>query len=166
MARRQADQIYNLSLTRTATVLLGQGVKDVIGVGRVKTPTLAIVCRRELEIRDFVTEAYFEVIATAKVDGGQFQMRHVPRDRIVKRELAQDLVNAAQGLVVKLGFAFRINGKAHLSCMIYRHCRKCVVHGLAGLPQRRFNWLKSYMMAKARRSLPIRVPKCVTCQRV
>ena len=166
VARRQADQIYNLSLTRTATVLLGQGGKDVIGVGRVKTPTLAIVYCRELEIRDFVTEAYFEVIATAKVDGGQFQMRHAPRDRIVKRELAQDLVNAAQGLVVKLGFAFRINGKAHLSCMIYRHCRKCVVHGLAGLPQRRFNWLKSYMMAKARRSLPIRVPKCVTCQRV
>ena len=103
VARRQADQIYNLSLTRTATVLLGQGVKDVIGVGRVKTPTLAIVCRRELEIRDFVTEAYFEVIATAKVDGGQFQMRHAPRDRIVKRELAQDLVNAAQGFSGEIG---------------------------------------------------------------
>ena len=103
MARRQADQIYNLSLTRTATVLLGQGVKDVIGVGRVKTPTLAIVCRRELEIRDFATEAYFEVIATAKVDGGQFQMRHAPRVRIVKRELAQDLVNAAQGFSGEIG---------------------------------------------------------------
>ena len=62
-----------------------------------KTPTLAIVCCRELEIRDFVTEAYFEVIATAKINCGQFQMHHAPRDRIVKQELAQDLVNAAQG---------------------------------------------------------------------
>ena len=43
VARRQADQIYNLSLTRTATVILGQGARRVIGVGRVKTPTLAIV---------------------------------------------------------------------------------------------------------------------------
>ena len=103
VARRQADQIYNLSLTRTATVLLGQGGRDVIGVGRVKTPTLAIVCRRELEIRDFVIEAYFEVIATAKVDGGQFQMRHAPRDRIVKRELAQDVVNSAQGFSGEIG---------------------------------------------------------------
>src|ERR1700676_4731696 len=32
VARRQADQIYNLSLTRTATVILGQGVRAVIGV--------------------------------------------------------------------------------------------------------------------------------------
>ncbi len=68
VARRQADQIYNLSLTRTATVILGQGARGVIGVGRVKTPTLAIVCKRELEIRDFVPIAYFEVVATARVE--------------------------------------------------------------------------------------------------
>src|SRR3982074_1622719 len=55
VARRQADQIYNLSLTRTATVILGRGARRVIGVGRVKTPTLAIVCKRELEIRNLVT---------------------------------------------------------------------------------------------------------------
>jgi len=96
VARRQADQIYNLSLTRTATVILGQGARRVIGVGRVKTPTLAIVCKRELEIRNFVPLAYFEVVATAKVAGGQFQMRHAPQDRIVRREIAQDVVNAAQ----------------------------------------------------------------------
>lgn len=97
VARRQADQIYNLSLTRTATVILGQGARRVIGVGRVKTPTLAIVCKRELEIRNFVPIAYFEVVATAEVAGGQFQMRHAPQDRIVKREIAQDVVKAAEG---------------------------------------------------------------------
>ena len=97
VARRQADQIYNLSLTRTATVILGQGARRVIGVGRVKTPTLAIVCKRELEIRNFVPVAYFEIVATAKVAGGQFQMRHAPQDRIVKREIAQDVVKAAEG---------------------------------------------------------------------
>src|SRR5208282_2950674 len=96
VARRQADQIYNLSLTRTATVILGQGARRVIGVGRVKTPTLAIVCRRESEIRNFMPIAYFEVVATAKVAGGQFQMRHAPQDRIVRREIAQGVVNAAQ----------------------------------------------------------------------
>src|SRR4051812_18148814 len=97
VARRQADQIYNLSLTRTATVILGQGRRRVIGVGRVKTPTLAIVCRRELEIRNFVPVPYFEVVATASVAGGQFQMRHAPQERIVKREIAQDVVKAAEG---------------------------------------------------------------------
>src|SRR6202166_1960641 len=97
VARRQADQIYNLSLTRTATVILGQGARRVIGVGRVKTPTLAIVCKRELEIRNFVPLAYFEVVATAKVEGGQFRMRHAPQARIVKREIAQAVVKAAEG---------------------------------------------------------------------
>ncbi|MFT5616723.1 MAG: DNA topoisomerase-3 [Granulosicoccus sp.] len=96
VARRQADQIYNLSLTRTATVILGKGAKGVIGVGRVKTPTLAIVCKRELEIRNFVPVTYFEVVSTAMVEGGEFKMRHAPRDRILKREGAETVVKAAR----------------------------------------------------------------------
>ena len=103
VARRQADQIYNLSLTRTATVILGRGARGVVGVGRVKTPTLAIVCKRELEIRNFVPQAYFEVVATATVASGQFQMRHAPQERIVRREVAQAVVEAAQDCEGALG---------------------------------------------------------------
>jgi DNA topoisomerase III len=109
VARRQADQIYNLSLTRTATVILGKGARRVIGVGRVKTPTLAIACKRELEIRNFVPIAYFEVVATAKVAGGQFQMRHAPQERIVRRDVAQEVVNAAEGFAGVL--AVRVEDK-------------------------------------------------------
>ncbi len=103
VARRQADQIYNLSLTRTATVILGRGARGVIGVGRVKTPTLAIVCKRELEIRDFAPTRYFEVVATARVEAGQFQIRHAPKGRIVRREMAQEVANVAQGFEGPLG---------------------------------------------------------------
>ena len=97
VARRQADPIYNLSLTRTATVILGRGARGVIGIGRVKTPTLAIVCKRELEIRDFVPVSYYEVVVTANVAGGSFQICHRSQDRIVRRELAQDVAHAAAG---------------------------------------------------------------------
>jgi DNA topoisomerase-3 len=97
VARQQADQIYNLSLTRTATVMLGRGARGVIGVGRVKTPTLAIVCTRELEIRDFVPTTYFEVVATAKVAGGEFQVRHAPQQRLLRREMAEVVADAVQG---------------------------------------------------------------------
>ncbi len=103
VARRQADQIYNLSLTRTATVILGHGGRGVIGVGRVKTPTLAIVCKRELEIQDFVPVSYFEVLVTAKVAGGRFQMRHAPQDRIVRHEIAEAVADAAHGFEGALG---------------------------------------------------------------
>ena len=103
VARRQADQIYNLSLTRTATVTLAQGGRGVIGIGRVKTPTLAIACRREIEIRDFVPVGYFEVAATAQADGGQFRMRHAPKERIVERGKAQTVLEAARDFEGPLG---------------------------------------------------------------
>ena len=96
VARRQADQIYNLSLTRTATVTLGRGSRGVIGIGRVKTPTLAIACRRELEIREFVPVGYFEVVATAHAEGSNFKMRHAPKERIVERAKAEAVVEAAR----------------------------------------------------------------------
>ncbi len=96
VARRQADQIYNLSLTRTATVTLGRGAGAVIGVGRVKTPTLAIACRRELEIRDFVPVRYFEVVASAHAGEGVFRMRHASKERVVERARAHAVAEAAR----------------------------------------------------------------------
>ena len=98
VARQQADQIFNLSLTRTATkTLLGHGVHGVIGIGRVKTPTLGIVCLRELEIRNFQPEDYFEIAATASVASGSFSMRHAPaaKHRITDRALAEAVARAA-----------------------------------------------------------------------
>ena len=97
VARQQSDQIYNLSLTRTATVLLGRGQRAVIGVGRVKTPTLAIVCRRELEIRAFRPQTYFEVVAVARVASGTFSMRHAPPEKVLKQEDAALIAARADG---------------------------------------------------------------------
>src|SRR6201984_3547669 len=126
VARRQADQIYNLSLTRTATVVLGRGARAVIGVGRVKTPTLAIVCKRELEIRNFVPLAYFEVVATANVAGGQFQMRRAPQDRIVKREIAEAVANGARdfqgALAVRVEDKRQVPPKLHDLPSLQRLC--------------------------------------------
>ena len=103
VARRQADQIYNLSLTRTATVTLGRGARGVIGIGRVKTPTLAIACRREIEIRDFVSTPYFEVVAAAHAEGGVFRLRHAPKGHIAEREKAQAVLEAARDFEGPLG---------------------------------------------------------------
>src|SRR5215213_3670988 len=106
VARQQADQIFNLSLTRTATkTLLSPGVRGVIGIGRVKTPTLGIVCLRELEIRNFRPEDYFEIVATATVAAGSFTMRHAPAAdrRITDRPRAEAIARAAAGHKGPLG---------------------------------------------------------------
>ena len=100
VARQQADQIFNLSLTRTATkTLLAPQARGVIGIGRVRTPTLAIVCMRELEILNFKPEDYFEVEAVATVEAGSFLMRHAPLEakRIKDRARADAIAAAAAG---------------------------------------------------------------------
>jgi len=126
VARQQSDQIYNLSLTRTATVLLGRGERAVIGVGRVKTPTLAIVCRREIEIRAFRPQAYFEVVATAHAAGGTFLMRHAPQEKILKRDDAAVIAARADGftgpLSVKVEEKRQAPPRLHDLPTLQKHC--------------------------------------------
>ena len=62
-----------------------------------KTPTLAIVCKRELKIRHFVMQAYFEVVATAVVEAGQLRMRHAPEPRLLKYQDADAVAALAEG---------------------------------------------------------------------
>ena len=54
VARRQADRIYNLSLTRTATVILGQGTRRVIGVGRVNVAVIDFLVIVILDLHNLV----------------------------------------------------------------------------------------------------------------
>ena len=106
VARRESDQIYNLSLTRTATVALSQGRRgsgSVIGIGRVKTPTMAIVCQREIEILDFVPTDYFEVVAWAETEAGRFRMRHAPKEKILRKADAEAIAARAKGFQGPLG---------------------------------------------------------------
>jgi len=57
--RSRADWLVGMNLSRAYSLVLDQD----ISVGRVQTPTLAILVERELAIRDFVPEDYLEVIA-------------------------------------------------------------------------------------------------------
>ncbi len=58
--RSRADWLVGMNLSRAYTLTYG----DELSVGRVQTPTLAMVVERELAIRRFVPEDYLEVIAT------------------------------------------------------------------------------------------------------
>ena len=98
VSRRTRSSIFPSTRTATKT-LLAPGVRGAIGIGRVKTPTLAIVCLRELEIRNFQPEDYFEIVATATVAGGSFLMRHAPsaKVRIKDRPRGEAIAKAAAG---------------------------------------------------------------------
>jgi len=64
LARSRADWLYGINMTRAWT-LLGQsaGYKGVLSVGRVQTPVLGLVVRRDEEIENFVAKDFFEVKA-------------------------------------------------------------------------------------------------------
>ncbi|MQP68185.1 DNA topoisomerase III [Niveispirillum sp. SYP-B3756] len=95
IARQQADQIYNLSLTRGATIAFRkEGARGAVGVGRVMTATLAIVCRRQLERDNFVAKAYFVVTARCNTAAGSFQMRRIG-DTLTDEAIARSVALAA-----------------------------------------------------------------------
>ncbi|WP_331107709.1 DNA topoisomerase 3, partial [Archangium sp.] len=58
--RSRADWLVGMNLSRLYTLAGG----DTLSVGRVQTPTLAMVVERELAIRDFVPQEYLEIVAT------------------------------------------------------------------------------------------------------
>ncbi len=58
--RSRADWLVGMNLSRA----YGLALTAPLSVGRVQTPTLAMLVERELAIRDFVPQAYLEVVAT------------------------------------------------------------------------------------------------------
>jgi len=59
-ARSRSDWLVGMNLSRAYSLVYD----DHLSVGRVQTPTLAMIVARDLEIRDFVPKEYLEVVAT------------------------------------------------------------------------------------------------------
>src|SRR5438270_6602894 len=63
-SRSEADWIVGMNANRAATIRLRSSFDGAVSLGRVQTPTLAIVARREEEIKAFKPEPYWLVDAT------------------------------------------------------------------------------------------------------
>jgi DNA topoisomerase-3 len=59
-SRAAADWLLGMNATRLFTIKYGNG-KQVLSVGRVQTPTLAMIVNRQLEINDFKSNVFFEL---------------------------------------------------------------------------------------------------------
>ena len=64
LARARADWLYGINMSRLCT-LVGQrgGYRGVLSIGRVQTPILGLVVRRDLDIEKFVPKPFYEVFA-------------------------------------------------------------------------------------------------------
>ncbi|MHB8286212.1 MAG: DNA topoisomerase, partial [Caulobacteraceae bacterium] len=115
LARERADQIYNLSLTRAATsALVPDGVKTVLGVGRVRTPTLAIVCLREMSIASFKPATSFGLAITVKAGDTSIELRWRPLDgeAITDKATVEKMLSALVGQTARLSVQYAKKSKA------------------------------------------------------
>ena len=90
-SRAEADWLVGINGTRAMTAFNSkQGGFFKTPVGRVQTPTLAILVEREERIRKFVPRDYWEIIGTFDCAGGQYTGRWFD-EKFVKSETDEQL---------------------------------------------------------------------------
>jgi DNA topoisomerase-3 len=102
-SRSEADWIVGMNATRAATIRLRSSFDGAVSLGRVQTPTLAILARREEEIRAFKPEPYWLVDATFQPVAGEAGRKYAGRfhdganPRMKTAEEAEAIVAAVRG---------------------------------------------------------------------
>src|SRR3954471_22086976 len=108
--RSESDWLIGINGTRALTKrMFGSRAGNVASVGRVQTPTLAIVYNRELEIRNFKPRGYWRVTAKFGVAKGEYEGlyqrpdfkrnedEHDRIDRVWNKAKAEAILAACQG---------------------------------------------------------------------
>lgn len=109
LARSRADWLYGINLTRAYT-LQGRKVdyQGVLSVGRVQTPILGLIVRRDREIEQFTSKPFYEVWANLETEGqspSHFSARWKPGESCAQfldeqgRNLSKPLAENVSGRV-------------------------------------------------------------------
>ena len=97
-SRSEADWLVGMNATRAASIRLRAAFDGAVSLGRVQTPTLALVARREEEIRNFVPEPYWLVEAQFEATGERrYAGRYLGGKRLPSEDEAQAIVAAVTG---------------------------------------------------------------------
>jgi DNA topoisomerase-1 len=75
-ARQDIDLIWGATLTRAVSLATRRFGSNFLSVGRVQSPTLALIVERELERRAHVPRPYWEVFARFEHPDGAFEAHH------------------------------------------------------------------------------------------
>ncbi|HEY1273818.1 MAG TPA: DNA topoisomerase 3 [Thermoleophilaceae bacterium] len=97
-SRSEADWVVGMNATRAASIRLRAAFDGAVSLGRVQTPTLALVARREEEIRAFKPEPYWLVEARFAATGERRYMgRYLGGKRLPEEKDAAAIVEACTG---------------------------------------------------------------------
>jgi DNA topoisomerase-3 len=96
-ARSEADWLVGMNATRAASIRLRPAFDGAVSLGRVQTPTLALVARREEAIRAFQPEPYWLVEAKFAASGERlYSGRYLGGKRLPEKD-ATEVVAAVRG---------------------------------------------------------------------
>lgn len=106
LSRQRADWLVGMNLTRGYSKAVNRG--RLISMGRVQTPTLAMVAARDYEIENFISRSFFEVYAQLVVTNGQFRAKWIPdkdkidlddQGRLLDKETAERIARTLQAQI-------------------------------------------------------------------
>jgi DNA topoisomerase III len=104
-SRSEADWVVGMNATRAASIRLRAAFDGAVSLGRVQTPTLALLVKREQAIRDFKPEPYWLVEAKFSADESRrYAGRYLGGKRIAEEEAAKIVreVEGQPGEITKL----------------------------------------------------------------
>ncbi|OKS87331.1 DNA topoisomerase 3 [Mucilaginibacter polytrichastri] len=90
--RSQSDWLVGMNATQALS--LSAGTRSVLSLGRVQTPTLAMICSRYLENKNFVPQIYYQVAIQVDKDGQMF--RAIAPENFKTKEDAQVILDQVQ----------------------------------------------------------------------
>lgn len=90
--RSQSDWLVGMNATQALS--LSSGSRAVLSLGRVQTPTLAMICSRYLENKNFVPQIYYQVAIQPDKDGQAF--RAISAENFKTKEEAQAVLDKVE----------------------------------------------------------------------
>ncbi|MDR2957686.1 MAG: DNA topoisomerase, partial [Coriobacteriales bacterium] len=104
-SRQWIDLIWGAVLTRYLSIAKYSGFGRVRPSGRVQTPTLALIVKRELERNAFVSEDYWVLKANFAAPDGEFEATHISerfKDEALANATLARVQNASHGAVIDI----------------------------------------------------------------
>lgn len=92
--RNLADWIVGANLTAAATLKFGSG--QLLSLGRVQTPTLAILVKRELEIKNFKSHPFWNINAEFETESGEKYQAKYEKQQIEDKNEANNLLKTLE----------------------------------------------------------------------
>ena len=107
-ARAIADMIVGFSLSRFYSIL--NNAK--LSIGRVQTPTMALVVNRDNEIKNHIKEKYYNLQLKTNVNNLDIDLKYYAKERVTDKSIYEELINKIGDKVSKLTVIKKENYKA------------------------------------------------------